>query len=385
MSTPTRSKCSRNRGNLSAPSRQSAFTLIELLVVVAIIALLMSILLPSLGMAREQARAVVCGQRLRDLGTGMAAYFAENKDWIPGINTSGVAIRAKIGVPGAFNDSKLPVQSWDWMTPSMANSLELPAKRADRFREMFNTFRCPSQKTVRTVFYPAGLAASQDRADFVATPNDWSACSYLMPSHFQYWGTRYNDSNSMSPTNGITLARHERNTAFHILALTAPPNSWEVQHETYKSQLNRIGNPARKIAAADGHRYLDAGGLNDFDPSPEPYFFGAFGSSGAWWFGDTSYGVRAGTRTYDGRTVTRASPSNGANLPLSYRHGGARVSTSGAGPDNRGTINAMFFDGSVLRLTDRASRNPQFWYPKGARVRTAEGMNSDVRPNDLIQ
>ncbi len=59
------------------------FTLIELLVVVAIIALLISILLPALGGAREQTKAVRCLANLKDIGHAMQMYFVEHNDWFP--------------------------------------------------------------------------------------------------------------------------------------------------------------------------------------------------------------------------------------------------------------------------------------------------------------
>jgi len=59
-------------------SRRPAFTLIELLVVVAILALLVSILVPSLKDARELAKRSVCMANQRSMRTALALYLQEN-------------------------------------------------------------------------------------------------------------------------------------------------------------------------------------------------------------------------------------------------------------------------------------------------------------------
>jgi len=64
-------------------SHRSAFTLVELLVVVAIIALLLSILLPALGKARNAARAVVSSSNLRQLMTFMLFQAEDHEGFIP--------------------------------------------------------------------------------------------------------------------------------------------------------------------------------------------------------------------------------------------------------------------------------------------------------------
>jgi prepilin-type N-terminal cleavage/methylation domain-containing protein/prepilin-type processing-associated H-X9-DG protein len=66
------------RGVNSLRRSKLGFTLIELLVVVAIIALLIAILLPSLGKAREKAKAVACLANLK--GLGQASYMYQ-QDW----------------------------------------------------------------------------------------------------------------------------------------------------------------------------------------------------------------------------------------------------------------------------------------------------------------
>jgi prepilin-type N-terminal cleavage/methylation domain-containing protein len=72
-------------------SRKSGFTLIELLVVVSIIALLVSILLPALSGAREQAKMAVCSVHISGVGKAVAIYANDTKDLLPsqGIFKSG--------------------------------------------------------------------------------------------------------------------------------------------------------------------------------------------------------------------------------------------------------------------------------------------------------
>lgn len=65
-------------------SKAGGFTLIELLVVVAIIALLIAILLPSLAKAREQGRSAQCLSNLKQLGLGLNMYTSANKAYLPG-------------------------------------------------------------------------------------------------------------------------------------------------------------------------------------------------------------------------------------------------------------------------------------------------------------
>src|SRR5947209_20618427 len=60
-----------------------AFTLIELLVVLGIAALLLALLMPALGLARQEARSVVCLSNLRQLATAAQQYAAQNKGTFP--------------------------------------------------------------------------------------------------------------------------------------------------------------------------------------------------------------------------------------------------------------------------------------------------------------
>lgn len=125
--------------------RQTGFTLIELLVVVAIIALLISILLPALARAREQAKQTVCLANQKSLAAAFVQYANENRD----------------AIVGAYTDRSYQFESWvDWpMTPAgvrlspQALAQQVTADAEIRGIEKgvlypylinFNVYHCPS-------------------------------------------------------------------------------------------------------------------------------------------------------------------------------------------------------------------------------------------------
>ena len=104
-----------------------AFTLIELLVVVAIIALLISILLPSLQRAREEAKAVVCMSNDRQTLLAIAMYQQENDGYVPGNLWS----EAAWGVPKS--------DLWFYkLVPQYASNPDILICPADPFGDMFD-------------------------------------------------------------------------------------------------------------------------------------------------------------------------------------------------------------------------------------------------------
>ena len=97
--------------------RAGAFTLIEVLVVVAIIALLISVLVPSLSNAREVAKATVCGTHMNQTFKGTLMYTHANRDRLP---------------------------YYGWMSGRPAGSEWWPTQIARMVGNQFEVFLCPT-------------------------------------------------------------------------------------------------------------------------------------------------------------------------------------------------------------------------------------------------
>ena len=111
---------------------RNAFTLIELLVVISIIALLLTILLPSLQMAREQAKSVICKAHLSQLGVGLQLYIQEYDDKVP--------ILYDKDMPGTETSRWLP--PWYIRIGSLIGWKQENASAVDLDRK--NIIHCPS-------------------------------------------------------------------------------------------------------------------------------------------------------------------------------------------------------------------------------------------------
>ncbi len=85
--------------------KNQAFTLIELLVVISIIAVLMSIMMPALKKAREQAKQTICRSNLKQWGVVCFTYTADS---------SGYFSKARIGITNSSSPTANDGKSWIW-------------------------------------------------------------------------------------------------------------------------------------------------------------------------------------------------------------------------------------------------------------------------------
>ena len=127
---------------ITSHRRSAGFTLVELLVVIGIIALLMSILMPALGKAREQARVAQCLSNLRQIGNAHLMFAQEH---------NGYMVKAWFNSDPLYDVSKSPSgqkKEWNYRDEFPAETTwEWSYILAQYLSKSEGAFRCPSDDT----------------------------------------------------------------------------------------------------------------------------------------------------------------------------------------------------------------------------------------------
>jgi len=298
-----------------------AFTVVEMLTVVAIIALVCSIVLPSIGQAKEHARQAVCMSNLRQAGIGFRSYATDCRQYIPGPNTSGHSVRG-VSPTNAATDPTEPITFDDWMSPTLGRAITLPRKKIDRLLAIMNSdFRCASNDFKYDYIYGPGIAG--------VTANKTFYSSYSAPFTLHYYYDAAHAAASGQPGGSYFGNSFDKGA--------------DIRPANHRFKIWSLGSPSMKVAATEGSRYLDESGQVSFNTDQGSAYGGNFMNRSP----TLNCFYQGNGEPYKFIAYPKLHPQA---AKYAYRH-------------VNDTINAVFFDGHVTNMDSIASRKVSYWFP----------------------
>lgn len=134
--------------------RARAFTLVELLVVIAIIALLASLVFPSLARAKAKGKATFCFNDMRQLVLALHVYAGDHDDELP-LNAGTDGIRRTVA-SGEFRNWANDVMSWELDSDNTNTALLAIGGLGPYVGGVARIFKCPSDTALSKVQQEAG-------------------------------------------------------------------------------------------------------------------------------------------------------------------------------------------------------------------------------------